>query len=136
MCFFFFFQAEDGIRDIGVTGVQTCALPITALDARPSTGKRPSSGRPADRSAAVVAGSGTRPIAERRPADPSAPSASERDHILDVDLSVDLGRGLILANPILVASGPFGYGVEYGDVVDVDRLAASSFTGATRGPRV
>src|SRR3712207_7174278 len=25
---FFFFQAEDGIRDIGVTGVQTCALPI------------------------------------------------------------------------------------------------------------
>src|SRR5215217_2264947 len=28
-CFVFFFQAEDGIRDIGVTGVQTCALPIT-----------------------------------------------------------------------------------------------------------
>src|SRR3712207_8172249 len=27
---FFFFQAEDGIRDIGVTGVQTCALPIYA----------------------------------------------------------------------------------------------------------
>src|SRR3712207_8323681 len=29
---FFFFQAEDGIRDIGVTGVQTCALPICSLD--------------------------------------------------------------------------------------------------------
>src|SRR3712207_9037681 len=28
MIFGFFFQAEDGIRDIGVTGVQTCALPI------------------------------------------------------------------------------------------------------------
>src|SRR5947209_3865606 len=28
---FFFFQAEDGIRDIGVTGVQTCALPICAI---------------------------------------------------------------------------------------------------------
>src|SRR3712207_228965 len=27
----FFFQAEDGIRDIGVTGVQTCALPISNL---------------------------------------------------------------------------------------------------------
>src|SRR5256885_6260175 len=26
--FFFFFQAEDGIRDYKVTGVQTCALPI------------------------------------------------------------------------------------------------------------
>src|SRR2546426_3233749 len=27
-CLFFFFQAEDGIRDYKVTGVQTCALPI------------------------------------------------------------------------------------------------------------
>src|SRR2546427_10489026 len=29
MFFFFFFQAEDGIRDLTVTGVQTCALPIS-----------------------------------------------------------------------------------------------------------
>src|SRR2546421_6535035 len=29
--FFFFFQAEDGIRDLIVTGVQTCALPIYQL---------------------------------------------------------------------------------------------------------
>src|SRR5256886_11081180 len=28
---FFFFQAEDGIRDLTVTGVQTCALPICAV---------------------------------------------------------------------------------------------------------
>src|SRR2546426_3254459 len=33
MCFFFFFQAEDGIRDYKVTGVQTCALPISVHDA-------------------------------------------------------------------------------------------------------
>src|SRR2546426_1412366 len=32
--FFFFFQAEDGIRDYKVTGVQTCALPISADAAR------------------------------------------------------------------------------------------------------
>src|SRR3712207_8004724 len=32
--YFFFFQAEDGIRDIGVTGVQTCALPIYKLSGR------------------------------------------------------------------------------------------------------
>src|SRR2546422_11458161 len=31
MFFFFFFQAEDGIRDVAVTGVQTCALPIYHL---------------------------------------------------------------------------------------------------------
>src|SRR2546422_4574084 len=29
--FFFFFQAEDGIRDVAVTGVQTCALPISSV---------------------------------------------------------------------------------------------------------
>src|SRR6266496_4749979 len=32
--FFFFFQAEDGIRDLYVTGVQTCALPICRPPAR------------------------------------------------------------------------------------------------------
>src|SRR5437762_6225005 len=31
--FFFFFQAEDGIRDTSVTGVQTCALPISLSSA-------------------------------------------------------------------------------------------------------
>src|SRR2546430_6133444 len=30
-CVFFFFQAEDGIRDLTVTGVQTCALPILSV---------------------------------------------------------------------------------------------------------
>src|SRR2546430_3389379 len=34
--FFFFFQAEDGIRDLTVTGVQTCALPISTASARAS----------------------------------------------------------------------------------------------------
>src|SRR5256885_3929268 len=34
MFFFFFFQAEDGIRDYKVTGVQTCALPISRRDFR------------------------------------------------------------------------------------------------------
>src|SRR5256884_6549075 len=36
-CCVFFFQAEDGIRDVAVTGVQTCALPISIYDRR--TGK-------------------------------------------------------------------------------------------------
>src|SRR5215467_9243179 len=34
--FFFFFQAEDGIRDYKVTGVKTCALPISTPAAQPS----------------------------------------------------------------------------------------------------
>src|SRR5438445_11922618 len=39
--FFFFFQAEDGIRDIGVTGVQTCALPISSQVSQLCHGVRP-----------------------------------------------------------------------------------------------
>src|SRR5437762_3860329 len=38
--FFFFFQAEDGIRDTSVTGVQTCALPISRRGrSRPGDGR-------------------------------------------------------------------------------------------------
>src|SRR5256886_13736300 len=40
---FFFFQAEDGIRDLTVTGVQTCALPISL---HLSNAGRPEDGRP------------------------------------------------------------------------------------------
>src|SRR3712207_8611254 len=43
--FFFFFQAEDGIRDIGVTGVQTCALPISAAWSQKSGFRSISSGK-------------------------------------------------------------------------------------------
>src|SRR5699024_11462194 len=35
MSYYFFFQAEDGIRDRNVTGVQTCALPISPTSPRP-----------------------------------------------------------------------------------------------------
>src|SRR5216684_1017301 len=40
MFFFFFFQAEDGIRDVAVTGVQTCALPIYPMILRGIPGLR------------------------------------------------------------------------------------------------
>jgi dihydroorotate dehydrogenase (NAD+) catalytic subunit len=56
----------------------------------------------------------------------------------DVDLSVALvpDRGLVLANPVMVASGTFGYGIEYGDVVDVGRLGAICCKGTTLRSRV
>src|SRR5256885_2842126 len=38
---FFFFQAEDGIRDYKVTGVQTCALPISSFAATSSPAGKP-----------------------------------------------------------------------------------------------
>src|SRR2546430_9248450 len=42
LLFFFFFQAEDGIRDLTVTGVQTCALPISPRSSRAPVRRKPS----------------------------------------------------------------------------------------------
>src|SRR3954449_13634919 len=58
---FFFFQAEDGIRDESVTGVQTCALPISGVAARPrpvgdACGERRRSGRAREDRKSVVEG--------------------------------------------------------------------------------
>ena len=64
----------------------------------------------------------------------ASPSAAAP--VVDVDLSVDLGRGLVLRNPILVASGTFGYGTEYADVVEVQRLGAICCKGTTLRPRI
>jgi dihydroorotate dehydrogenase (NAD+) catalytic subunit len=58
----------------------------------------------------------------------------------EVDLTVDLAPArdgaLVLRNPILVASGTFGYGIEYGDVVDVQRLGAICCKGTTLKSRI
>ena len=70
-----------------------------------------------------------------RPAAPNHPTVVEIAPS-QVDLSVDLGRGLVLPNPILVASGTFGYGIEYGDVVDVDRLGGICCKGTTLKARI
>ena len=42
-----------------------------------------------------------------------------------VSLEVDLGRGLVLQKPVIAASGPFGYGTEVADAVDLARLGGS-----------
>src|SRR3989441_6365659 len=62
MCIFFFFQAEDGIRDKLVTGVQTCALPISADGAGP--GRRGSTGGRAQLRARAATG-GVETLIER-----------------------------------------------------------------------
>src|SRR5207253_8253088 len=69
----FFFQAEDGIRDGHVTGVQTCALPIsTPANSRPSLRRPPAAGEqpphpPAEVHRAYVASD---PPEELKPDDP------------------------------------------------------------------
>src|SRR2546430_10178739 len=61
LLYFFFFQAEDGIRDLTVTGVQTCALPISASGAARPRGPAGPSRRP-------------RPLTTSRPLPPGGPA--------------------------------------------------------------
>lgn len=48
-----------------------------------------------------------------------------------INLGVDLGAGLTLNNPVLTASGTFGYGHEYADFVNLDRLGGFIVKGTT-----
>jgi dihydroorotate dehydrogenase (NAD+) catalytic subunit len=50
------------------------------------------------------------------------------------DLSVDLA-GITLTNPVIPASGTFGYGAEYAKLYDLDILGSISFKGTTKDPR-
>jgi dihydroorotate dehydrogenase (NAD+) catalytic subunit len=52
----------------------------------------------------------------------------------DIDLSVDVG-GLRLSNPLIAASGCYGYGVEYADAVDLSTLGAVASKGLFLAPR-
>lgn len=52
------------------------------------------------------------------------------------DLTIDLGRGLTLKNPVLTASGTFGYGLEYDDFYDVSLLGGICSKGLSLQPRL
>ena len=56
---------------------------------------------------------------------------SDRRPEADVDLAVDAARGLRLRNPVLTASGTFGQGTEYAELIDVSRLGAIVNKGTT-----
>src|SRR3712207_7086524 len=71
---FFFFQAEDGIRDIGVTGVQTCALPICRPERPDARRRRAEAAHGAGRDAARADAGGEQAVG----ADAGGESARER----------------------------------------------------------
>ena len=54
---------------------------------------------------------------------------------LSVQLAPQTKRGLLLANPVMTASGTFGYGTEYAEVIDIQRLGAIICKGTTLKPR-
>src|SRR2546422_4712963 len=108
--FFFFFQAEDGIRDVAVTGVQTCALPISSSAVSASPARSPAASRAARqpspdsfRSDRVVSG-----------------REVEHDH-LELRHLVDSVRRALLAEPgLLEAAVGHPVGPPLGPPVDVE----------------
>src|SRR5256885_9133401 len=86
----FFVQAEDGIRDYKVTGVQTCALPISIGDPG-AAGPEPSRMRPTNPSSLSSDENiadrpdercSTRPWNRRRPGRPPAPKCTDRKSVV------------------------------------------------------
>lgn len=110
--------------------VTSAAGRVTAAKRHPTVRKRQSAFAPVGSSAGAPLA--IRPAAGPRPPLPAEALAPD----IEVDLAVDLGRGLVLRNPILVASGTFGYGIEYGEVVDVQRLGAICCKGTTLKARI
>src|SRR5690554_7289978 len=92
--FFFFFQAEDGIRDADVTGVQTCALPASAMRSPLSMAALGSKNRPPSENESGVVF--RMPITKKR-----SPKASVRP---PAHRSGGMGRGWGWAKKVIQAS--------------------------------
>jgi len=54
---------------------------------------------------------------------------------MEINLNVDLGAGLTLSNPVLTASGTFGFGHQYSEFFDLNRLGGFIVKGTTLEPR-
>ena len=117
-------DSDRSKRTPTVRKVKSAIVPVDRI-------KVPGAGRPrVETGGSAVADLGA-PTAVR-------PTLAEQAALDKIDLSVDLAPehgGLMLANPIMVASGTFGYGVEYDEVVDVQRLGAICCKGTTLRPR-
>lgn len=102
---------------------------------------RPLTSKPASSPGAASSGSSAPASSASASSAPPARSGTSPSPALDalggrpVSLAVGLGRGLVLANPVIAAAGPFGYGVEVADLVDLARLGGLVTRGTTTRPR-
>ena len=121
-------------RKLAITGPATPSMPAPRSSSSRSSSSRSGSSRSNGPSMPTLGG----PRPETPVFDPRSASTGLIVDAAAVDLSVNLAparAGLLLENPILVASGTFGYGVEYGEVVDVQRIGAICSKGTTLKPR-
>jgi len=96
--------------------------------------------KPASRSSGRSTGSG--PAVSALPPVSAVPAASATSGVATdliggrpVSLEVDLGRGLLLQNPVIAAAGSMGYGVEVADLIDLPGLGGLVTRGTTLRPR-
>jgi dihydroorotate dehydrogenase (NAD+) catalytic subunit len=111
-------QPEDD-RDVGDLASKLGQIDLNALPLQPPPDPREGvlrSGRPPS-----ARGPSVGAVAE-------APASRPEE---GVDLEVEVARGLRLKNPVLTASGTFGQGVEYAELIDVARLGAIVNKGTT-----
>src|SRR5205809_7457253 len=130
----FFFQAEDGIRDVAVTGVQTCALPILGPDqtADRDRPRRAEGGRPGGPGAVE----GTAPRGRRPPPARRRPGRRDARALLHLDARPPQPRarprepapGAGAARSGLPARRPAPRGLHFGAL---PKISASSAGGVT-----
>jgi len=111
--------AANSKRTPTVRRVTPSIAPVARPKAQASPGPRPAGPRATDGGGADASDTRALDVLGGRP----------------IDLTVDLGRGLVLDNPVLVASGPFGYGVEVADLSDLPRLGAIVTRSTSLKPR-
>ena len=124
---------EEALADAAEAEEEEDALDLADLEG--ATASEAASGEADESRAPSVLGERLRAVTgsardvERAPA--PLPSSGGRNPEDGVDLTVDAARGLRLRNPVLTASGTFGQGIEYADLIDVRRLGAFANKGTT-----
>jgi dihydroorotate dehydrogenase (NAD+) catalytic subunit len=126
---------------------ESSALPKAGAQATPAPGGKMPDGATSTKSAAEN-GKATAPAAASAPAknakaaakaaqpavkEPKAPKLSKPAASSGVDMSISFA-GIELRNPVLAASGTFGYGIEFEEIVSLDKLGGFVVKGLSREP--
>lgn len=117
--------AANSKRTPTVRRIKPAITPVARPTSPPTLALRAGPDRPVSSSASLP------PAAAANPISPALDALGGRP----VALAVAIGRGLVLPNPVIAASGPFGFGVEVADVVDLPRLGAIVTRSASLKPR-
>lgn len=124
-------MAANSKRTPTVRRIQPAITPVAKGRPPAGSGSRPTGTGSAGDAARPTSGSASAGFSTGGAGSPALDLLGGRP----VDLSVDLGSGLVLPNPVIAASGPFGFGVEVADAVDLPRLGGLVTRSTSLKPR-